>query len=506
MSGLHLIWFRRDLRVHDNAALNAAIQAGQPVLPLYIIEPDIWEQTGRPAQQFSFIIESLKELDLAIKDRGGQLCLRVGNAAGILAKLHTDYGISTIHMHADHGPLLSEQCDTAIANWARRAGIALRIHDQYGSLQQDDEPDLWAAHWQASMTSPRLIAPEMIETIEAESDAWPSLAGFGRHDRPHPDRPRGGRSHAVECLQQLLKHPLGVASSSDDIETVLSPHLAFGTLSVREAWQGAHMAQARQSQQARAPFMAPDTSPALDRLTHFLREHCKLMQAAHHLARNAALNLSQHADSQQPHLAVWLEGRTGFPFLDACMRMAMQTGHLDPARRNWVIQFAARYLHIPPARIARALGHVLIDYQDRPFEILCTRLARTTGRTSLRDRVMDFPKQTDPDGIFVRRWVPELSGLPTAFIHEPWCAPQEVLVKAGLIMGQAYPMRIVDHWAASHLAYSKPYTGLASPPRRLAKTAKHLPKRSGDNSLRHHRKTQLSLDLDLQDSRSSRAL
>lgn len=506
MSGLHIIWFRRDLRVHDNAALNAALHAGKPILPLYILDSEAWTQTKYSSQTFSFITESLKELDLAIKDRGGQFCLRVGNAADILSKLHTDYGISTIHMHADHGPMLSDGCDTAIVNWARRAGIALRVHDQYGRLQQDDDPDLWTAHWQASMSSPRLIAPEQIETIDTPSDAWPSLADFGRHDCSHPDRPRGGRSYAVECLQQLMKPPLGAAPSTDEIESMLSPHLAFGTLSVREAWQGAHMALARQSKPEKAQFLATDANPALARFTGFLKDNCKLMQAAHHKACKTALNLPYSSDTHRQHEATWLEGRTGFPFLDASMRMASQTGSLSPARRDWVIGFAARFLQLPPASIARGLGYLLIDYQAQSFEILCTRLVQRAGRASLRDHVMDYAKQNDPDGIFLRRWVPELSGLPGAFIHEPWKAPQETLVKAGLIMGQAYPMRIIDHMAASHLAYAKPHNRLASPSSHLAKTAKHLPKQPGDGSLRNHRRIQLRLDFDFQDSRSSSAL
>ncbi|KJS24962.1 MAG: deoxyribodipyrimidine photolyase, partial [Hyphomonadaceae bacterium BRH_c29] len=149
MKGVHLIWFRRDLRVHDHAALNAAIASGAPVLPLYIFEPGLWALPEHSRRQFDFLMDSLTELDEALTERGARLIVRTGSALDVLADIHRRHGIEAIHMHEDTGLPWTRARDRAVRRWAMQAGISLREQPQAGVVRGLKTHEDWAPHWNA---------------------------------------------------------------------------------------------------------------------------------------------------------------------------------------------------------------------------------------------------------------------------------------------------------------------------------------------------------------------
>uniref|UniRef100_UPI0013DD5A6E deoxyribodipyrimidine photo-lyase n=1 Tax=Sandarakinorhabdus rubra TaxID=2672568 RepID=UPI0013DD5A6E len=129
---MDIVWFKRDLRVHDHAPLAAACASGQPVLPLYILEPGLWQQPDASGRHHAMLFEALADLDRSLSARGARLVVRVGEAVDVLHDLHAAHGISAIHAHQETGNLWSFARDRAVRRWARAAGVPLTEAQQHG--------------------------------------------------------------------------------------------------------------------------------------------------------------------------------------------------------------------------------------------------------------------------------------------------------------------------------------------------------------------------------------
>ncbi len=225
MSGVHIIWFRRDLRVHDHAALKAVRLAserdGGQVLALYISGP---EDTETPHLQ-----EALRDLDHALTQRETALHFRMGDAIACLSEIHAAHRILSLHTH---DTLTDADQDRQVEAWSLRAGIPFRIHAQFGPERRSD--------WTAFMSAPRHEAPPILDAVDVGLGRKPYLSAT-----PNPELP-GGRKVAIQILRGALgqvsdleKIASSEALSGDDLYEALEPHLALGVLSVREIWQAA---------------------------------------------------------------------------------------------------------------------------------------------------------------------------------------------------------------------------------------------------------------------------
>lgn len=449
MSGMHVIWFKRDLRVHDHAPLLAAVASGAPVIPVYIHEPGYWAQPEHSRRQFDFITESLQELDAALQARGSRLLIRTGPAQDVFAALHREFGLEAIHAHEETGLQWSLDRDRQLRRWARNAGIALREQPQHGVLRAAPAQGSRAQAWDRFMSAARGKAPEIIHSPALAASPWPIAEDFGLGGDDCPARQPGGRTAGVECLRTFLEEAAGEASSR------LSPHLAFGTVSIREAWQAARRARDAQDKAAR--------TGAIDGFLARLDWHCRALQALEDQTSLESRNLHPEADGLRPRpeggdprLEAWIDGRTGFPFLDACLRSLKETGWLGFRARTLVMGFAAHLLWMDWKVPAERLAARFTDFEPAIHYAQVRLQAATRGKGAPRipDPVA-LSLREDPTGQFIRRWVPELARLPDTFLHAPWEAPASALSEAGVVLGQTYPMRMVDHVAAAEEARTR---------------------------------------------------
>ncbi|WP_241764691.1 FAD-binding domain-containing protein [Hyphomonas johnsonii] len=462
MTDLHVVWFRRDLRVHDHAPLLAAVASGAPVLPLYIFEPGFWAQPEHSGRQFDFLVECLQSLDDALKARGSALCIRTGKAEDVLADIHTRHGIAAIHVHRETGLQWTFDRDRSVQRWTMKAGIALREQAQNGVGGHLSVRDGWPRYWEDQMSAPRGKAPDTIAAANVPSEPWPIAEDF----RLAPDgctaRQPGGRAEGVELLRSFLAsrgRRYRTSMSDPLVASVacsrLSPHLAFGTVSVREAWQAARRARAEYDIDGDSTFTA-----SIDNFLSRLQWRCQFFQKLEDQTSIDRRNLLPGPDGVRevaadgdPRLEAWIHGRTGFPFLDACMRSLNQTGWLNFRMRAMTMAFAAHHLWLDARLPAARLAALFTDFEAAIH--YPQAMAQAAIISSHAPRIYNPVKQSldhDPDGDFIRRWVPELAGLPTPFIHAPWDAPKAELARAGIVLGQTYPMRIVDHMAAAREA------------------------------------------------------
>ena len=236
MSGLHLIWFRNDLRVHDHAALRAACHCadrdGGQILALYMVET---HAPGDQVQVSRGLSEALRELQVALDRRGAQLHLRYGVPLEILSEFHRRHRILSLHCHEapDASPL-----DHQLEAWAMRAGIALRVYQQYGPLPVANGFFEVDSDWEHFMSEPRREASDITHATDLGVGRWPEVV------REEDDF--GGRKRAIDLLRSFLGSPSqpdlqsgAPFGSGRDAYRALRPFLEIGVLSVRETWQAA---------------------------------------------------------------------------------------------------------------------------------------------------------------------------------------------------------------------------------------------------------------------------
>jgi deoxyribodipyrimidine photo-lyase len=464
---IEIVWFKRDLRIHDHAALAAAGATGRPVLPLYIIEPTLWQQPEMSARHYAFLQESLDDLDAALKARGSRLVVKVGDAIEVLSNLHARVGIASLHAHEETGLLWTYDRDRAVRRWARRADIPFIEHRQHGVWRALHTRDGWAARWEDMMRAPLVQAPQSLRHAGIDSDDRPDAPGLGLADDPCPERQRGGRIEAVGLLKTFLARrgrpyrramssPLEGASACSRI----SAHLALGCLSMRETYQAATRARLRWREEGDTPF-----AQSIASFASRLHWHCHFIQKLEDepgIERRALHPSCEGLRSVgNDHVAIvkaWEEGQTGFPFVDACMRSLAGTGWLNFRMRSMVMSFSSYHLWQDWRLPAQVLARRFTDFEPGIHYPQVQMQSGTTGVNTAR--IYNPVKQSrdqDPDGTFIRRWVPEIAALPTAFLHEPWTAPSDILASHGILLGRTYPSPLVDHMQAAASARAAIY-------------------------------------------------
>ncbi|NCO16574.1 MAG: deoxyribodipyrimidine photolyase, partial [Alphaproteobacteria bacterium] len=364
---LTLVWFKRDLRVADHAPLAAAAARGA-VLPVYVAEPALWAQPTMSARHWAFIADSLRALRADLATLGAPLVVRTGDAVGALAALAAAHGADALYAHQETGDGWTFARDRRVAAWARGAGLDFREFQAAGVVRRLPRRDGWARRWERTMAAP-VIAPPALTAAGPAPDlgAIPDAAALGLAPDPCADRQPGGRRAALATLDSFLtargrdyRRAMASPVTGFDACSRLSPHLAWGTLSTREAAQAA---------QARRAGAAQPWAGALDSFSARLHWRCHFMQkledapAIETRCMHRAYEGLREGDHDPAHLAAWERGETGFPFVDACIRALRATGWMNFRMRAMLTAFAAYHLWLDWRRIAPPMARWFTDYE-----------------------------------------------------------------------------------------------------------------------------------------------
>ncbi|KPK09335.1 MAG: deoxyribodipyrimidine photolyase [Betaproteobacteria bacterium SG8_39] len=454
-----LVWFRRDLRADDHAALHAALRAGGPVHCVFVFDTEILDALqARADRRVEFIWESVKALRAALETLGGGLHVLHGRAREAVPQLAARLGVAAVYANRDYEPqALSRDAEVA----ARLAARGLAFHtrkDQViferGEVQTRAGGDFsvytpYKRAWLAKLT-PFYLKPYPVHAHRAQLAAGPTRAvptlealGFQRSNLRalgiEPGAPGAARTFAA------FKRRIDRYKTDRDFPAVqgtsgLSVHLRFGTVSARElarfAWQRKRIgAQTWLSELIWRDFYFAVLAARPD-----------VVDAAFRPEYNAIVY-----DDNDRYWRAWCEGQTGYPLVDAAMRQLNQTGFMHNRLRMVSASFLVKDLGIAWQRGERYFAARLTDY-DLAANNGGWQWAASTGCDAQPwFRIFNPVTQStkfDADGAFIRRFVPELAQLPTKSIHAPWRLTPLEQQAAGCVIGRDYPAPIVDHDAA----------------------------------------------------------
>ncbi|TVP85327.1 MAG: deoxyribodipyrimidine photo-lyase [Thioalkalivibrio sp.] len=461
---VQVVWFKRDLRVQDHQPLATAAERGR-VLPLYVIEPELWAQPDAAWRHWAFIRRCLQTLDRDLTRLGQPLIVRRGEIAAVLDELHRATGFDTLWSHEETGNGWTFARDRRVAAWARDRGVEWIELPQHGVVRGLRSRDGWAGRWERRIAKSVTAVPSALTPVPGlRTDPLPDRPEASLAPEPDVSLQPGGRDAAEETLGSFLAdrgkaYQGGMSSplTAWDACSRLSPHLAWGSLSLREV---VHASRARV-----AGFqgdMSPEAKAWRRSLRSFeerLHWHCHFIQKLESRPSIEFRNLLPGCDGLREdafdpeRYRAWAQGQTGFPLVDACMRALNATGWLNFRMRAMLMAFASYHLWLPWREPALHLARVFTDYEPGIHYNQVQMQSGTTGINALR--IYNPVKQSfdqDPKGIFIRRWVPELQPVPDAFIHEPWLMPDDLQRATGVHIGRDYPPPIVDHIAAAREA------------------------------------------------------
>jgi len=483
MMAYTVVWFKRDLRVEDHAPLLEAARQG-PVLCLYVVEPSLWAQPDCALQHYQFLAESLRDLAYRLKSCGAPLQLAVGEVPAVLDRLFALQPFSGLYAHEETGNGHTYARDRAVANWCRRHAVAWKEWPQHGVVRRLPSRDHWSAMWHSHMHAPLLPAPlpNSLQGIRLPwRDSWPAPEALGLEAHDPPLRQRGGRSEGARVFQTFItsrcRHYRGGISSpltAPDACSRLSPYLALGCLGMREVVQ----ATESRLQQLNDHPGAKHERQGLVAFMSRLHWHCHFIQKLESQPSMEFENLHRgydglrEADWRVEHFEALRQGRTGWPLVDACVAMLHETGWINFRMRAMLVSVAsyALWLHWRP--VGEWLARQFLDYEPGIHWSQMQMQAGTTGINTTR--VYNPIKQAqdhDPDGVFVRHWIPAMRRVPPSWLFEPWHMPAAVQRRCGVYLGSDLPLPLVDLAEATRQAKHRLHTLRAQPHVRAAKAA-----------------------------------
>ena len=453
---INIVWFKRDLRISDNVPLSLAAQNGN-FLPIFIFEPELWKEPDHSYRHYMFLKKALEDLEKQLKTIGGNLAVLVGSAIDIFNHLNSQYQINNIFSHQETWNLWTYHRDKAVKSWARDNKVAWTEIPKNGVIRNLDNRNGWSRKWYSAMSAPLTAVPSKVKSIKINSDNIPEPSNLNLSTEQPISSQSATRSAALTTLNSFLnsrgqnyKFEMSSPITAEESCSRISPYLAFGQISVREAYQITEKYARGLGDKDK------NYSKSMKSFLSRLRWHCHFMQKLEDQPSIETHTLHSSFEKLRPSLSnhkvleAWETGMTGYPMIDACMRYLNTTGWLNFRMRAMLVSFASYHLWLDWRLTAKHLAQQFLDYEPGIHYSQIQMQSGTTGMNSIR--IYNPIKQSmdqDPDGDFIKQWVPELRNLSPQFIHQPWLLDDATL---------NYPKPIVDEKHARAAAKEKIYS------------------------------------------------
>ena len=447
-----LVWLRRDLRVHDHPALRAALDCADTVVPVFCFDDGLLGGRHASGPRTQFLLECLADLDGSLRDRGSRLVVRRGPPHRELPALAAQIGAGAVHLSADVGPFarrrqreVRDALDDDVEFHAHPGLFAVDRLDAIRTQGGDAYTVFTPFHrsWAAQPRREVIGVPRRLPPLPSAlfAGTLPTLGELDLRQECEDPAP-GGESAGRERLRRFLAR--GVRGYHDGRDQLagnqvsrLSPYLHFGCLSPREV-----------------EHRLPDgDGPAAyrrqlcwrDFYAHVIGHHPANARSEFQARYRGSIRWSR----AERRFEAWCDGRTGYPAVDAGMRQLRREGWMHNRARLLVGSFLTKDLGIDWRWGERWFMRLLLDGDEASNNGNWQWIASVgvDPQPAFR-RIFNPARQQerfDPGGDYVRRYVPELAGVPDAYLTEPWTMPAEVQETAGCRIGRDYPAPIVDH-------------------------------------------------------------
>jgi deoxyribodipyrimidine photo-lyase len=464
-----IVWFRKELRLADHKALAAAVESGAPVLPLYIHDVETKGAVVPGGAARWWLHESLKALNASLEELGGGLILREGRTRDVLADILGETNARAIHATQSYEPF-GTRSEADVDELCSENDVAFHLHP--GRLlfapgdiatKEGNTYRVFTPFWKSCLAQPAPPAPsgapKKIDFAKVKSEPLDSL----ELQPSKPDWAGGlrkawtpGEKAARDALTEFIDERIGDYDKKRDAlpgtpTSLLSPYLHFGEISPVQVWHAVNHA------------IEADSGGIEKGARSFLRE-IGWREFSYHLLfsfpelpdkplRPEFEDFPWRNDKKA--LTAWQRGQTGYPVVDAAMRQLWETGWMPNRARMVVASFLVKHLLLPWQDGAAWFWDTLVDADlannSASWQWVSGCGADAAPYFRIFNPILQGEK-FDPEGDYVRTWVPELADLEAADIHVPWDAPPGVLAAAGVKLGETYPEPIVDHAAARERA------------------------------------------------------
>ncbi len=453
-----ILWFRQDLRIADNPALNAAAREGRPVLPIYILDDENAAEWKMGAASRWWLHQSLAELDRAVD---GRLALFRGDATQILPEILRSVNADSVFWNRCYEPWRVAR-DSEIKKTLQEDSISVRsfngsvLFDPPNTNKPDGTPyrvftPFYRRGCLQNGIPPRepLPAPRDISWLDSDAglalddlELMPAVNWYGEMAEEWQPGEAGANARLDEFLSAAIGHyDEGRNRPDKRYVSRLSPHLHFGELSPNQVWFSV-------LGEREVDELTSDEDTFLSELGW--REFSNNL--LYNEVNLPTENLQRKFDAfpwidDEDHLRRWQRGQTGYPIVDAGMRELWRTGYMHNRVRMIVGSFLVKNLLLHWLHGERWFWDTLLDADLANNSASWQWVAGCGADAAPYFRIFNpvtQGKKFDPQGEYVRRFVPELASIPDKFVHQPWEAPAEVLQSAGVTLGKDYPEPLVD--------------------------------------------------------------
>ena len=428
---MHIVWFKRDLRIWDNKAFTNACKSNL-VMPLYIVEPELWKQDDLSYRQYIFLKDCLQDLDEDLKKIGQKLIIRTGDALEIFNNINNQYGIKEIWSHQETWNFWTYKRDQNLKDWFKSKNIKWNEATQNGVIRGLKNRDGWSKEWQKRMSITPYEPPKKIKVNKFISETIPSVKQLGLKNDGIEEIQKGGRVEGLNLLESFLNKrgknyskEMSSPLTSYNSSSRLSAHIAFGTLSIKEIIQ--QTTNRKKQIQKLSKDEKKNWPRSINTFSSRLRWHCHFIQKLEDQPDIEFRNMHSSYDKLRNEVdnnlffESWKNGLTGYPMVDACMRSLIKTGWLNFRMRAMLMSLASYHVWLPWQKTSKYLATLFTDYEPGIHYSQSQMQSGTTGINAIR--IYNPVKQGidhDPDGIFIKKWVHELQNVPKKFIHMPW--------------------------------------------------------------------------------------